>query len=395
MGNEPSKSNQFSTNFVRPYTNDIYVPVGATRSDSDRGISIPAPVTLCQKVHNPSLLKSGFTGVWSIEMPNTLGPCARNGHFSVYSDDWHTLYIGYGLNTMDECLGDVWALDTLTNSWRQIKLFGEVMTPRTGSRCSMIGDHIVVFGGYNDPEYYSDLHIINVASGEVKRVQTSGVEPSPRSSPIVAIFNNKLYVWGGFNSDGYPNELNVLDFADFSWHQKHQDANGRTAVPHVIIGSKLYSYGGSKAGGMVVIDFEKDLVQIKQTIGAEPPPTVMSSGMCSVEHYAFFFGGKASSNWTLMYACDVDRLWWFVFHIMPDGETVSVADGSVSEFGLFMLPRLYSFAMTYVKEKRKIVACLGYPPKDPPPLFTVSIGEALSIIHLREDMLDLLRTSVS
>jgi hypothetical protein len=92
-----------------------------------------------------------------------------------------------------------------------------------------------------------------------------------------------------------------------------------------------------------------------------------------------------------MYACDVTRMWWFVFHIMPDGETVSLADGSVSQLGLFMLPRIHSCAICYAEEKRQIVAFLGYPEKDPPPLFVVSCGEALGVINLRDDMLSALK----
>jgi hypothetical protein len=80
-------------------------------------------------------------------------------------------------------------------------------------------------------------------------------------------------------------------------------------------------------------------------------------------------------------------MWWFVFHVMPDGDSVSIADGSISEMGLFMLPRLHSFGMCYVQERREIMAFLGSPERDPPPLFVVSVGEALSVIHLREDMI--------
>ena len=220
-------------------------------------------------------------------------------------------------------------------------------------------------------------------------VNTNGTPPSERSTPIVAIYGNKFFVWGGFNGE-WPNELNVLDFATMTWSQVRQEVAGRTAVPSVIVGNMLVSYGGSKSGGMVMCNLDTGAMQVRQTVGAEPPSAVMGAGMVAIGKYVFFFGGKANSNWTLMYACDTKRMWWFVFHVMPDGETVSVADGSVSDLGLFMLPRIHSFGVCYVKEKRQIIAFLGHPEKDPPPLFIVSVGEAMSVIHLRDDMIDVL-----
>jgi hypothetical protein len=88
-------------------------------------------------------------------------------------------------------------------------------------------------------------------------------------------------------------------------------------------------------------------------------------------------------------------MWWFVFHVVPDDDTVVVADGSVSESGLFMLPRIHSFGMCYVKETRQIVAFLGYPEKEPPPIFIVACGEALSVLSLRDDMLGALKSVTS
>ncbi|OHS98207.1 Kelch motif family protein [Tritrichomonas foetus] len=390
MGPDQSRTAVPQASFVRPYTNDLYMPVDASRMNNERGGMLPGPITNVKAVRSPNILKTAFTGIWSVITSLSLGPCPRTGHFYHYDEANQTTYIGYGLNSQSVPLFDCWALDHRTDVWREIKLKGNDITPRTGARCSMIGTHLVIFGGYCDPNYFADLHTIDVVSGEVALVKTQGQTPSERSTPIVAIYGQNFYVWGGFNGE-FPSELNVLSFQNMTWKQYPQsDVAGRTAVPHAIIGNILYSYGGAKAGGMLMINLDTFQMCVKQTTGTEPPGNVMASGMVAIDRYLFFFGGKANSNWTLMYACDITRLWWFVFHVMPDGETVSIADGSVSEMGLFMLPRIHSFAVSYVRQARKIVAFLGHPEKDPPPLFTVSVGDALSIIHIREDMRDLL-----
>jgi hypothetical protein len=128
-------------------------------------------------------------------------------------------------------------------------------------------------------------------------------------------------------------------------------------------------------------------IETRDTIGNEPPPTVMGAGMVRIGHHLFFFGGRSNSEWTLTYACDVRRMWWFVFQVLPDGETVSLADGIVNDAGLFMLPMIHSFGFCYEKQSREVITFLGVPERDPPPFFRMALGEALSVINLREDMM--------
>jgi hypothetical protein len=114
----------------------------------------------------------------------------------------------------------------------------------------------------------------------------------------------------------------------------------------------------------------------------------MGAGMVRADRYLFFSGGRANGDWSLMYACDLDRMPWFDFGVLPDGEAVSFADGSVS--GLLMLPRIHSFGMCYVAATRQIVAFLGTRRRTRP-LFVVDLSEALGVIHPREDMVVALR----
>jgi hypothetical protein len=254
----------------------------------------------------------------------------------------------------------------------------------------MIGNQLVLFGGFSEPAYFGDLHTIDVDTGEVVLLDTSGESPAPRSTPVVIAYSNKLYIWGGFNGE-LPTELNVLDFPSKVWRRYDHNVSGRTALSYVLHEHTIYSYGSSKNGGMLMIDLEANEITTRQTTGAEPPSAVMASGMVQIGKYAFFFGGRANTHWTLMYACDLSKLWWFVFHVKADGESVSVTDGCVSESGLFMLPRIHSFSMCYVAKTRKIIAFLGNPETDPPPLFIVAVGDAMAVIHLRDDLLSALK----
>jgi hypothetical protein len=367
------------------------MPIDATRMNDERGNTTSTGLgPLGRAVRRGNLLKTGFTGVWSLLISETLGPRARTGHFTCYDEAAHLAYFGHGLSADSRPLFDLWCLETLTYRWRPIPLTGSVLCGRSGTRGALVGRRIVLFGGYSEPNYFGDLHTIDVQTGEIQLIQTNGPEPSPRSTPIVAAHGGRLYVWGGFNGE-WPSELSVLDFSDMTWRQYPQVVAGRTGVPWVIRDNFLYSYSGSKSGGLLVMDLETFRISVKETIGAEPQSAVMGAGMVGIGKYLIFYGGRANNDWTLMYACDVTTLWWFVFHVVPDGETVSLADGSVSESGLFMLPRLHSFGFCYEPQARQVIAFLGHPEKDPPPLFIVSCGEAMSVINLRDDMIAALK----
>ena len=385
MGPEPSMP---TAGHVRPYSNDLYMPMATGEVESSRDF-VPVPMSKCTVVHRMKILKSAFSGIWSITTPNCICPCPRTGQFTVLDEENSKVYIGYGLDQNGETLFDLWELDLASYTWRQIPLTGEKLSPRVGAKAIKNNNFLIIFGGYSAPNYFAELHCIRIDTGEVRMIDTNGEIPAPRSTPIIGIYGQKLFVWGGFNGQ-MLSTLHILHLDTLTWEAIPQDIQGRTAVPFVAYNDKIYSFGSSKQGGLLQIDMSRDTVEILQTTGSEPPSAVMAAGMTRVDDTLFYFGGKSSSQWTLMYACDINKRWWYVFHVMPDGESVSVTDGSVSDIGLFMLPRLHSFSLFYNKLNRELVATLGEPESDPPQLFIVQIGDALGVIHMRDDMLDML-----
>ena len=379
---DPTFVPYLSTNM---FANDAYFPIAHENMKKHMGVS-----SSCKHVYRQAMNSSPFAGTLSSVLASSNGPCPRTGHFHFYDERTQTAYVGYGLSANETPLFDLWALNCVTFHWRHIPLFGEPLAPRTGAQCAFIGTHLVIFGGYAEGVYYNDLHTIDVETGEVCLVQTVGEPPSPRANAMVTIYKQKLFVWGGFDGHAWPNKLHCLDFATMSWESKKQKVHGRAAIPYVTIGNTLYAFGGAKTGGLLVINLDKGVVSTRRTHGSEPPPQPVGGGMVVVDKYLVYFGGRARSATTLMYACDTERNWWFVFHVKPDGESVSTLDGNVTEKGLFMMPRLHSFGVCYVKETRKIVAFLGSPMRHPSPLSVVSVGDAMGALHLREDMLHML-----
>ena len=240
--------------------------------------------------------------------------------------------------------------------------------------------------------YYDDLHRIDVTTGEVSIIETTGTKPCARSTPIIEYYNHCIYLWGGFYQNVWPTELFVLNLETFEWISYEQNVSGRTAVPWCIVDNKIYSFSGSKSGGLLIIDMDNNIVKVDKTTGSEPVSTYLSAQMVKADKYFFFFGGRSpqATQTSLVYALDYEKKWWFVFPIAPDNDTTTSQDGFIDELGLFEIPRISSAACAYNEEEREIVITLGSQLYNPPPLHIIGIGHALGVLHLRDDMLDML-----
>ncbi|OHT06998.1 Kelch motif family protein [Tritrichomonas foetus] len=393
MGNDQSKSRD---GYAFPDVSDADVPVQYVRMNQDQNDQKLRDITDCVDEENLSyarnitkLFNPPFFGVWSIVTPNMIGPHARSGHFTVVDDDEQVAYIGYGTSSCGEQLVDLWCLNLNNFCWREIKLIGNDATPRNGARAVLVHSPIkrlFVFCGYINRSYTNSFQAIDIDTGIVTDIQTYGNIPDRRSTPVMQCNNNKIYMWGGYNGS-WPNELHVLDLDTFEWSTFPCNEKGRTSIPSILYKNHILSYGGSHSEGILTIDTLIPAVKILPTTGFPPPCEIMSSGMVRSDNLLFYFGGKSKdSNWTVLYAYDIEKRWWFIFHVRPDGETVTLSDGNVSENGIFMLPRVHSFGVAYSRNRRTIVAFLGLPFTDPPNLFMINIGEALGFINLRSDM---------
>ena len=109
--------------------------------------------------------------------------------------------------------------------------------------------------------------------------------------------------------------------------------------------------------------------------------------MTIVDKFLIYFGGKTQYETTLVYACDLERMWWFVLHVVPDGDSVSAHDGRVSDIGLFMLPAMNSMSVVYSPTRRSVLAFLGEPFAFPLATQILDISDAIAHFNIRDDML--------
>ena len=342
-----------------------------------------------ESLKHTELVKMAYNGIWSLKIPHGRAPPPRSKHFTCYSKELGTLFIGYGMRRKGEPLNDVWALDVHELKWAKLKLWGDEIEPRSGACATMMGNHIVVFGGTcRGKRFVSELHTIDVTTGEVSITETRGRQPPPRRGAVMGIWKRRLYIWGGNDGNGIS-EINVLDFDQMRWGYVDTNVKGRQTPAWTQVGSKIYVYGCGKSRGFIIVDMDKCDAYRSEESGSVPNSALAAPGMVRVGNYLIFFGGKLKEKWTFVYACEMTRMWWSVFFVKPDGESTSVVDGKISGDGLFLLPRMWSFSSCYVPEKREVLVTLGCPLRVPPPISVLAVGDALALLNLRQDMMDM------
>ena len=79
--------------------------------------------------------------------------CYHKPSLQLFFVGGYAAVIGYGM--------DVFALNTSTLSWREIKVVGEIPPGRVGHSATMIGPNIVLFGGGSSGVIYEDVWLLD------------------------------------------------------------------------------------------------------------------------------------------------------------------------------------------------------------------------------------------
>lgn len=359
---------------------------------------ISSSISDYSKIEHPDRYIPPFAAVWHKIIPETREyPINRTGHFYSYYPAKDCAITGCGSTSDHALLNDFWSLNLKNYTWTRLNITGTLITPRSGAKSTIVDDTLYIFGGYSDPIYYNDLYAVNLNTLFCTKIEGTGEIPTPRKTPLFSNFKHKLYIWGGFDGS-WPSDLYVFDLVTQIWSKYNQSAPGRSGETYETIGNSIYCYMSAKMGGMYVVNMETNEVKQVQTSGREPDdPNLLNSGLVKVDHYLFLIGGKSTNKeeYTLLYACDVYKMKWFLFYLIPDDDSVNLCDGYINEEYNFMVPRTASMGIVYSTSSRKIFTFLGRPmTEDPPPIHVFDLGDAYSIIHLEHDMLEMCKPEV-
>ena len=371
------------------------------------------------EIKNPKRLsKQPFYSTWSIKCSDSLSPQPRIGHFYATAPGSNKTYIGFGKHEIDSNSNgsqvgklhiptdEIWEFDHKSFLWRRIVIHGINIKEREESVATAVTSNfsngnnsekstiIYVFGGKDKSQFYSDLLMIDTLAGTITTLKSKHGSPPNLAGAFITYYNNKIFVYGGYDKkDNINQTLFIYDIQGNNWTSKNlENVAGRCNASSVTTkDGRMLIYGGQKGEtGLLEINLNTLTAKILPTTGLAPIPDYNYGRLLLIKDYLFYFGGKANNKYTMLYTLDLKRNWWFVFYIKPDNETVTTQEGKINDNGLFLIPRIHSFGCCYSEENDSIVAFLGHPEKDPPPLFILYIGDAFGFINMRDDMLSIM-----
>jgi len=325
---------------------------------------------------------------WSMKSFLSISPTPRSNHFSVYIPETEQLIFGYGLDSNNKFLQDIWAYQLQSGKFSRIQIDNALLSPRSGTTAVYKDGVLYLFGGFHNKTYISDFHMIDLSKKYVFH-SSSDNEPCPRTGHLMAICGSDILIWGGYNGE-WLNDAWIFNIETMKWKQILCDLKGRISTSSCFHGDDLYIFGSAKSDSLIRFDFSTKQFFIVKTSGVEPPPDISGSSLVCIDDYLFLVGGKHKQSHSLLYAFDVNHKTWFVFPIMPDGVSLNIADGIVNRFGQFMTPSISYSSVFYYKPAKSIIVIYGAPIIDPPALFMIDLSLALPIINSQRDVLRML-----
>jgi len=154
---------------------------------------------------------------WHQETCEGGGADRRIGHTVTYDPDKKVLYV-YGGSKNKRWFSDVNILDLQKNTWSAVKAVGNAPT-RAYHSCNLFNGELLVFGGvYPNPDPQPDscsneLYIFNTDAKNWYKPLTTGTPPSPKSGHSASLLGDRLVVFGGWDFPQCFNDVSIIDLA--------------------------------------------------------------------------------------------------------------------------------------------------------------------------------------
>ncbi|PVG00663.1 hypothetical protein CPB86DRAFT_871738 [Serendipita vermifera] len=154
--------------------------------------------------------------------PNTTPspvPLARRAHTAVLYK--HKLYIFGGGNGV-KALNDVWCIDTSVSvekmRWEQVKTNGPRPGPRGYHTANLVGNHMIVVGGSDGRDCFSDIWVLNLDTLQWALVETE--KDYKRLSHSSTQVGSYLFIMGGHDGAKYSSELLLFNLVTLQYEHK-------------------------------------------------------------------------------------------------------------------------------------------------------------------------------
>ncbi|CAM9207540.1 unnamed protein product [Chrysoparadoxa australica] len=181
---------------------------------------------------HPMLLLHQHLPVWPLPWP-----CARWYHTALDIGGNRILLFG-GFKSSQERLDDVWTYNTVGRVWEQQCLpasqYPSSPSPRGGHSSVLIGNRMIVFGGYGGPLFsrkdLNDLHCMDTRTYKWSKITPKGTPPGKRSGHCAVAADLQMFVIGGRSTATEYKDMFVLSMEVDPPHWS-QVEHGSMALP--------------------------------------------------------------------------------------------------------------------------------------------------------------------
>lgn len=212
-------------------------PTAVSDSPSATQAATGTAVSTAEATRTPDLPAptSEDTAVWELlDVPE--GPPPRDSHTWTVDGAGEVAYLfgGQGGNaTPSAVLGDLWAFDLASDSWRAVSPEGDVPPARFGHNAAWVdGIGLVIFAGQGGPTtFYNDVWAYDPDANAWTALPNDGAAPVPRYGSCAGLGpDGRLWISHGFTQDGTRfSDTWAYDFEAGAWSEVTPDGNGPVA----------------------------------------------------------------------------------------------------------------------------------------------------------------------
>ncbi|KIK93296.1 hypothetical protein PAXRUDRAFT_145380 [Paxillus rubicundulus Ve08.2h10] len=110
-----------------------------------------------------------------------------------------------------ECFSDVWCLNLDTLLWTRVSL--TLSHRRLSHTSTQVGSYLFIVGGHDGSAYSSEILLYNLVNLQYEPRAVCGKPPSPRGYHVTIIADSRLFIFGGFNGHDVFDDVHILDLA--------------------------------------------------------------------------------------------------------------------------------------------------------------------------------------
>ena len=159
--------------------------------------------------------------------------------------------------TPDESTNELHVFAVAERNWYVPIVSGELPKPRSGHSATVMGQQLVIFGGWDQPAVFNDAFALDLATMEFSKLELQGTAPSPRSwHCAVRLDDTRVLIHGGYDGDEALNDAFVLDLGRQAWRTVKSPLfpHGRAGHSGVVSstdeeGRRLLIFGGGDNEG--------------------------------------------------------------------------------------------------------------------------------------------------